>query len=434
MRKMAGVILILMPLIGWLAVQRWAVAAGKPKAAKAVIVSQVVQREVLTRQNFVGTVEPLRTSVVGSAVDGRVIEFLVNEGDAVEANQPLAKLRTETLEILLAAARAEFALRQSELTELKNGSRPEEILQTQAKLAATAASMKYQKSKHERIKSLFNKNRTVTDDQLLEAESATERAIQLHTEAKAVHTLAVAGPRREQIAQAVARVLMQSEQVNLIQSRIKKHTIRSPFAGYVTAEHTEIGEWVSESDPIAEIFELDTVHIRAYVLGKHTAHLSLGAKVPVTFPAVPGEVFSGTVAIVIPKADARSRSFPVKIRMKNKIGKAGPLLKPGMAASVQLPTGAAKQALLVPKDAVVLEDGERNVIFIVETKSPDSKQGIVKRIPVAIDLNASQGTLIPVTGAITKNQYVVIRGNERLRAGEEVKITKILKEAVDRSP
>jgi len=58
---------------------------------KSVVVSRVVQRTVSPHQNFVGTVEPLRTSVVGSAVDGRVLNYLVNEGDAVEKGDALAE-------------------------------------------------------------------------------------------------------------------------------------------------------------------------------------------------------------------------------------------------------------------------------------------------------------------------------------------------------
>ena len=55
---------------------------GPPAALVAV--SPVVEREVTAGQTFVGTVMPLKKAVVGSAVDGRVIEFPLNEGDRVE--------------------------------------------------------------------------------------------------------------------------------------------------------------------------------------------------------------------------------------------------------------------------------------------------------------------------------------------------------------
>ena len=55
--------------------------------AKPVVVARVIDAEVRSGQRVIGTVAPLRTSTVGSAVDGRVKSFFVNEGDQVEAVQ-----------------------------------------------------------------------------------------------------------------------------------------------------------------------------------------------------------------------------------------------------------------------------------------------------------------------------------------------------------
>ncbi len=67
--------------------------------APPVAVSNVVQKTVATGQTFVGTVMAARRSIVGSAVEGRVLEFRVNEGDYVKAGDVLAQIRTGTLEI-----------------------------------------------------------------------------------------------------------------------------------------------------------------------------------------------------------------------------------------------------------------------------------------------------------------------------------------------
>ena len=72
-----------------------------------VRVARVVQRQINAGQTFVGTVVPLRTSMVGSSVEGHVTEFLVNEGDHVQAGQRLAQLRIHSLELELPASQAE---------------------------------------------------------------------------------------------------------------------------------------------------------------------------------------------------------------------------------------------------------------------------------------------------------------------------------------
>ena len=45
-----------------------------------VTVGTISEQTLAASQTFVGSVTPIRTSVVGSAVDGRVVQFLVNEG------------------------------------------------------------------------------------------------------------------------------------------------------------------------------------------------------------------------------------------------------------------------------------------------------------------------------------------------------------------
>ncbi len=100
-----------------------------------MVTAQVIQREIVEGQAFVGTVQPTRTSEVGSAVDGRVIEFDANRGDRISKGQPLAKLLTKQLEIELAGANAELANRNALYDEQKRG-RSEEIEQAKARLAA----------------------------------------------------------------------------------------------------------------------------------------------------------------------------------------------------------------------------------------------------------------------------------------------------------
>src|SRR6185369_2398845 len=165
-----------------------------------VAVQEVVQKKVAAGQTFVGTVMPLRKSVVGSAVDGRVVAYPINEGDYVKKGEVLAQLLTGTIEIELAGAKAELALRREELTELKNGSRPEEIEQSRARLATSKARMDYTKSKLVRIQSLYEKQ-TLSKEDLDEAATAAAEAAFSHEESQAALKLVLQGPRKEKIAQ-----------------------------------------------------------------------------------------------------------------------------------------------------------------------------------------------------------------------------------------
>lgn len=404
------------------ALSAWSVGFAQ-QDPESVGVSRILERDVAAGQVFVSTIMPYKTAVIGSAVDGRVAEFPVNEGDPVSQGQKLAQLLTATIELELEAAEAELAFGRAELAELENGSRPEEIQQASAVMLAAKAAMEYQHKRRKRLDALFARN-AVNDDEIQLVISETVKAEQVFAEHQAAHKIAVDGPRPEKITQARARVAGQQARVDKLKDQIKKHTIVAPFDGYVVAEHTEEGQWVKQGELVAEVVALHEVEILAHVLENQVPHVKLGMSVRIEVPALPTELFTGTVARIVPQADLRSRTFPVKVRVRNLISDDGPLLKSGMLARAMLPTGSRRLALLVSKDALVL-GGPQPVVFVVDTTSENARAGKARAVPVT--LGVAEGRLIQVKGELSPDQLVVVRGNERLRPGREVSIVEVLK-------
>lgn len=395
--------------------------------AVTVIVAPVVQREVSAGQTFVGAVVPPRRSIIGSAVDGRVSALYVDAGDAVgppapgedgaTRGQPIAQLLTDTISIEIAAADAEMQLRQHELAEMEAGSREEEIAEAKARLGAAEALRQFTKARFDRTKALFEQSNTASLDELEQALSASLAADQNHIAAQAMADLAVAGPRKEHIEQARARLAKATEDVNHLESQKAKYTLRAPFEGYVVAKHTEVGAWVSRGDPVAEVIEMDPIEIDVTVPEAFIAHVRVGASAQIRADAYPGQAFTGTVARIIPDADLRSRTFPVKIRLTNpKTEAGGHLLKSGMLARVTLAVGPPIQALLVPKDALVL-GGPQPALMVVAIDEATQKETVR---PVPVQLGVADGALIQVTGNLTAKDKIVVIGNERVRPGQPI--------------
>jgi len=410
---------------GWallLMVAAECLAQGPPRA-ELVVVSPVVEREVTVGQTFVGTVMPSKKATIGSAVDGRVIEYPLNEGDRVAKGEPLAQLMTDTIKLEIQAAEAELDLRRQALAELENGTRPEEVEQAKARMASAEARKKYMKARWDRSQKLYNESRTISEEELDEAVSSGIEAEQAYLEAKAAYDLAVAGPRKEVIAQARAQVAMQEATVDRLKDQLSKHTIISRFDGYVTAEHTEVGQWVQQGDLVADVAALDEVEIVAYVVEQSVPYVRVGTQVNVEVPAIPGKRFAGVVTEVVPQADVQARTFPVKIRVANQFTGDVPLLKAGMYARVLLPTGAKQMATLVPKDALVL-GGPQPMVYVVDGVAADKTAG--KAVPVPVQIGVADGRMIQVTGDVKAGQLVVVQGNERLRPGQDVAIQRTI--------
>lgn len=395
---------------------RLAWAQGTPVPVK---VEKVVQRRVSQRQTFVGTAMPPRRSGVGSAVDGRLVELYVREGDAVQAGKPLAQLRTGTLEIELARARAVLELRWQQLAELENGSRPEEIERTKANVEGAKARSDYAQARLRRARKTHEKGAALTLDQLEEAVSRSVAAKQALLAVQADYQMAVKGPRKEQIAQATARVAVQNELIRQIKDRIALHTLMAPFDGYVVKRHNEIGGWASAGDPVVEIVELNPIEVEVFVSEEFVTHVHPGTKAAVTFDALPRYEFDSKIVNVVPQADVRSRTFPVRVQLANPKEDDQPLIKAGLFARVTLLGETRDEALMVPKDSLVL-NGNQRVVYVME---PGTRQdGTPTVSAVSVELGISDGRWIEVIGGIAAGQDVVVRGNERLRPNQAVLI------------
>ncbi|HDY66639.1 MAG TPA: efflux RND transporter periplasmic adaptor subunit, partial [Candidatus Scalindua sp.] len=83
------------------------VFAQKEMFVAPVVVSRIVQMDVSQPVNMVGTVFPLRESIVACEIEGLVEEFPVKRGDYVKKGQVLAKLRTKSLKIQLKGVKAD---------------------------------------------------------------------------------------------------------------------------------------------------------------------------------------------------------------------------------------------------------------------------------------------------------------------------------------
>jgi len=408
-----------------------------PPRVEPVYVAAVIERPLESRHTVVGSAMPIRSSLIGSPVDGRVERYWINEGDFVAAGEKLAELRKKTLAIELDGAEREIDLRKHELEELVHGSRKEEIEGAQARTDGAEALMHYTERKLLRAQRLYQQSRAVSEDELEDARSRAIQARQADLSAKATLALTRKGPRVEKIKQAKSRVAAQEKVCDAMRDRLAMHTIRAPFDGYVVSEHTEEGEWVRQGDPIARIVQMTQVDVRVFVPEEDVAAWHVGASAEVTFDAMPDRRFEGRVALIVPQADLRSRSFPVKVRVENPARDENHpddrVIKAGMLASVTVAVGRSENALLVPKDALVL-GGLQPTVFTFRPDPSDARAGRVRPQAVSLKSGHAAGELIQIIGPLRGGQQVVVQGNERLVDGQRVRVVQVVHDSTQPSP
>ncbi|NIT14224.1 MAG: efflux RND transporter periplasmic adaptor subunit, partial [Candidatus Dadabacteria bacterium] len=205
-----------------------------------------------------------------------------------------------------------------------------------------------------------------------------------------------------------ARLIQLKSQIEQDEYNLSVSSIKAPFTGYVTAKHSEVGQWVEEGGAVLELIEIDRLKIVINIPENYIGKLQLEDRVIVNFDAIAGTDFEAKVDAIVPQADRESRTFPVVIVLDNEEF----LIKSGMVARASFLIGDEKPAILVPKDAIV-EFNKNKMVYVVNNGSAQ---------PVPVSPGFAFKDLIQVSGQISKGQQVVIRGNERLRPNQPVKI------------
>ncbi len=377
-----------------------------PARGVPVVVAVAESRPVAARRAFVGTVRPTRIAVLGSEVEGQVIEFSARAGRRVTPEDTLAKLRTATIDSRLAAARAVARLREHELAEAKNGTREEELAVGRAQVGQAQAEVKTREWKRDTAERLFA-DKTVTEDEVQDARLLARVAAQRLKQQEASLALLLAGTRKERIEQASARLDAQAAEVARLESDKRRHTIKPPFAGWIIEERTEVGHWLGTGESVAVLAALDEVDIVVHVIEDFVGDLKPGLVVPVTIDALPSRPFQAKLIAIVPQGDERARTFPVKLRLRNSVRDNQPLLKAGMLARVHIDRGSKRTAILVPKDALSL-GGPRPLVWVVDEKTMTAR-------PTPVVLGLAVGNMVEIAGGLTAGAKVVVRGNERLR-------------------
>jgi len=292
-------------------------------------------------------------------------------------------------------------------------------------MESAKAKMAFNEKRLQRFEDLRERN-SITPDDLEEQVYETEAAKKSHEELAAAYELATSGLWDAKIEQARSRLAAQEAVVDKLDDDIKLHTVVAPFDGFVTKEHTEVGQWLTAGAPVAEIVEVDYVDVELPLLERYRSEVQIGFEAKVTIEALPGRVWPGRVALIVPQADARSRTFPVKVRLKNEWHKNNTeeksmVIEPGMFARVTLPVGKRSSVLLAPKDAVVFSQNKPPVIWVVQSGPGETKMAI----PMPVILGEEYGSLIEPRGWLEPGQLVVIEGNERIRPQQPLKLTKV---------
>lgn len=206
---------------------------------------------------------------------------------------------------------------------------------------------------------------------------------------------------RDEARQALAQAEVSLERA---ETNLTRTDVVAPFDGRIVTQEIQVGEFATPGASIARLVDTKNLEVTARAPASLALNIKQGDLVEINNGP---DKINASVRAVVPVGDALSRMLEIRFALPQSSWYIG------SPVQVRLPTQTPKEALAVHRDALVLRSDGISVFFIGE-------DNIAKR--VLVELGAADGDFIEIIGDIPVNAKVVIRGGERLRDGQSVKI------------
>jgi multidrug efflux pump subunit AcrA (membrane-fusion protein) len=178
----------------------------------------------------------------------------------------------------------------------------------------------------------------------------------------------------------------------------KTVTLLAPASGIVVEKNVIEGMRVMPGMDLYRIADLSRVWVEGEVFEKDLSLIRAGQSARVTFESYPGEEFRGTVTYVYPTVSVEARTGRIRIELANP----GLRFKPGMYAHLELRAGNERNALLIPRSAV-LNTGARALVFVRDL------DGML--VPREVTTGFVSGDDVEILAGLTAGETVVTSAN-----------------------
>jgi HlyD family secretion protein len=304
--------------------------------------------------------------MVSPQMTGRIVNLTVDEGSVVRKGDLIAELDDKELEATLAAAKANVASLDAQVTEANHNyswtSNQTDASVSEAQARVTSAKAQLEPGRAQlwrdqadlkRMQQLFDKGEVSAQERdhaeaAVRISQANVTALEQAVNAYAA-TVDVAQANRQQVParkSAVSTTMAQLEQARASEAQMTTQLsytkIYSPLDGIVSVRVAKQGEVVSIGSPIVVVVDINHLWVRADVEETYADSIKFGQKLPVVLPSgreIEGSVFfKGAENDFATQRDVSRtkrdiKTFAIKLAVPNPDGR----LFTGMTAIVLLP-------------------------------------------------------------------------------------------------
>jgi len=361
----------------------------------AVTVSRSTIRSVISTN---GKVEPVQNFEAHAPVGTTVKRILVKEGDHVKRGQLLVELDAASARSQAAQAMAQMRASDADVNAVERGGTQEEVLTLQALLV---------KARADRDAAQRNLDALTRLQQSGAASPGEVRVAQGQFAAADAQVKLLESKQTQRYSRPeVARVAAQGSEAQsayaAAEDVLSQLVIRAPFDGIVYSLPVRQGAYVNPGDLVLQEADLSKVLVRSFVDEPDVARLAPGEKIEVTWDAMPGQVWKGSVSAV-PAA--------VKLHGTRNVGETTCVvanrdfkLLPNINVGVTIVTVEHDNALTVPREALRLDDGTPYVYQVANNQlfRRNVQTAISNLTQAEITSGVAEGTVVALGSVNTK--------------------------------
>jgi multidrug efflux pump subunit AcrA (membrane-fusion protein) len=370
-------------------------------AARAPI-SQTVTAEAV--------VFPLEQATVAPKITSTIKHFFVQRGARVKKGQLLAELENEDLSAAAESSKGDFEQAEATYVTTVGAGLPQQLQKAELDAAAAKSAFEAQQRIYDSRKELLQQGAIPRRD-VEAAEVALAQARSQNEQAqKQLADLQRIG--KEQLLKSAQGSRLSSEgKYRSAEAMLSYSRIKSPIDGVVTDRPLYEGDLATANQPMLTVMNLSRVIAKAHIPQAEAASLRVGNEAELKVAGL-DEPVKGVVTLVSPALDPGSTTIEVWVEAR----KPNPAVKPGMTVAVSMVSKTAKDAIVVPANAVFKTDEGANYVLVAGS----DEKAHQKKVQVGIR-SADQAQ---VMSGINAGDPVITTGGYAIPDGTQIKVEK----------
>lgn len=312
---------------------RWLRRGLAVAALAALVYAAFLPYSYETGGDFV--ILPDQRSKVSARIEGELVEIYIEEGDIVQAGQPLARLSDLTPQHAVASVEAELEKARAVLARLEAGATQEEIQVAREQVALAETELPFKKAQAERAEELFARG-TIPEREFdaYRSDYAVARQALRAAQANLANVEAPASAADIRVARAdIARL---EAELAFHRKRLSEVVIRAPVTGKVVTENVRLvlGQHMEEGALFVEIENHEIARAEVQVPEADIGLVEPGDAVRLKAWASSTEERVGEVVSVAPQAE--QVEFGRTVRVKTEFDNANGFFRPGMTGYAKI--------------------------------------------------------------------------------------------------